>query len=518
MPPSLPAIDAPPAVALVMVDRFANGDPANDLPGTRVADPVAFAGGDLAGVRQHLDHLRAMGITTVWLTPIFEMQTEPFAGHGAFHGYWVTDLGNLAPQFGGERDLGLLRDELHRRGMALWLDVVWNHVGYTAALRREHPGWFHQRGTIRDWNDPIDLENGEVHGLPDLDQANPEVFSYLLENTTRWLPYADGLRVDAVRHMPLDAQARLVDALRRRADAPLRVVGEVFDGDPTRLETARIQAHFDGVFDFPMHYALVDVACRGASPAHLAALLTSGETPAENLYTFLDNHDTPRITAECHGDRARVADAYRLLAHIRGTPVIPWASEAAPDGATEPDNRPMMDWKAPMPLLEPIRTALAERKQHPALVNGDTRIAYLDARVVVFTRGNDQETVYVAWNSGGTARWGDHDLRPGLTTWVGPPIAKLHPGISQVTLRIAGLPSDLAPRITGTGRRLGGWVPENGVPTVWRNGAWETSFDVPVGTVIEWKPVFPGASPRWPDGANAVLWVRGDREDASYAW
>ena len=96
------------------------------------------------------------------------MRTEAWHGHGAFHGYWTWSLDALEPKFGDEATLRKLSDELHRRKMKLVLDVVLNHVGPDAPLLTEKPEWFHRKGGIQDWNDPVQLTTFDVHGLPDL--------------------------------------------------------------------------------------------------------------------------------------------------------------------------------------------------------------------------------------------------------------------------------------------------------------------------------------------------------------
>jgi hypothetical protein len=182
-----PAPFRPHAVYFVMVDRFANGDPSNDGD-ARPADPQGFHGGDLPGLIARLDWLQALGVDTVWLSPISRMRTAPWQGHGAFHGYWTWALGELEPRFGAEADVRRLRDELDRRGMKLVLDLVLNHVGPDAPLLARHPDWFHRRGGVTDWGDARQLVEHDVHGLPDLAQEKPEVYRHLVDSTRRWLP------------------------------------------------------------------------------------------------------------------------------------------------------------------------------------------------------------------------------------------------------------------------------------------------------------------------------------------
>ncbi|MEW6434552.1 MAG: alpha-amylase family glycosyl hydrolase [Myxococcota bacterium] len=176
----------PRAVYFVMVDRFANGDRANDGD-ANPDDPQAFHGGDLAGLIERLDWIEALGVDTVWLSPISRMRTAPWHGYGAFHGYWTWELGQVEPRFGDEAQVRRLRAELDKRGMKLLLDLVLNHVGPDAPLLTAHPDWFHRNGGVTDWTDPKQLVEYDVHGLPDLATENPEVYRYLVDSTRRWL-------------------------------------------------------------------------------------------------------------------------------------------------------------------------------------------------------------------------------------------------------------------------------------------------------------------------------------------
>lgn len=177
----------PRGVYFVMVDRFANGDGRND-GAVDPADPQAFHGGDLQGLIERLDWIAALGFDTVWVSPVFAMRTTKWNGHGAYHGYWTWDLSALEPRFGDELLLARLRHELDRRQMKLVLDLVLNHVGPDAPVIAQRPEWFHRRGGVTDWTDPVQLTTHDVHGLSDLATERPDVFAHLLGAARRWLP------------------------------------------------------------------------------------------------------------------------------------------------------------------------------------------------------------------------------------------------------------------------------------------------------------------------------------------
>ncbi len=364
----------------VLVDRFANGDPANDgdVDG---GDPQAWHGGDIAGVIDHLDDLRRLGVTTVWLSPVFDCRTEPFLGWGAFHGYWVEDLTSVEPRFGTEADLRRLSDELHARDMRLILDLVLNHVAMDGALLAEHPAWFHDECDVEDWDDPRQLTTCRVHGLPDLDQDNPETYAYLLDASLGWIDrvHPDGFRIDAVRHMDTAFLARFAADVRAHAGEGFELLGEDFQGDAAALARAMRDGGFTAMFDFPLHYAMVDVFCHDGPVGRLAATLSQDrlyDDPGA-LVTFLDNHDRPRILTACGGDAGRVADALTFMTAVRGTPCLTYGTEAGLEGAEEPFNRGDMVFGAGHELADVLAGLGRARRRAPAPARRETVILEL---------------------------------------------------------------------------------------------------------------------------------------------
>lgn len=362
-PPPPPLPPKAHAIYFILVDRFFDGDPSNNAD-ANLADPEAFHGGDLAGVIQKLDYIQGLGFDTVWLSPIWKMRTTPFFGHGAFHGYWVTDPAQLEPRFGTEADLQALSAGLHQRGMRLLLDMVYNHVSFDAPLRSEKPDWFHPSLPIVNWNDPTEVLTHEVHGLPDLDQENPEVFAWMQAWTQKWLQVAqpDGFRIDAVRHIPIDFLARLSQEIH--ATLPdFYLLGEFFDGDPVKVAETREQAGLSSVFDFPLHYAMIDVFCKDQPPGRIASTLSLDHIygKAEHLVPFLDNHDVSRLRSACGGEDHRVIRALQFLLTLRGTPALSYGTETGLMGAKEPENRASMDFSAPALFTSVIQEGLKHR-------------------------------------------------------------------------------------------------------------------------------------------------------------
>lgn len=482
--------DQPELLYFVFVDRFENGDPSNDGE-IDPDDPQAWHGGDLAGVRARLDHLQSLGVTRVWLSPVFASRQQDFHGWGAFHGYWITDPDRVEPRFGTEAELRALADDLHARGMLLDLDMVWNHVAWEAPVRTEHPDWFHPDVPIEDWDDTVQRTEGWVHGLPDLAQEQPEVAAWLEASSLGWLERVqpDGFRIDAVRHMPADFVAAMGESLHQAAGPEFRMLGESFTGDPWQLAESRREAALDAVFDFPLRYALVDALCHGRSLGRVAAILSLDryhEDPNTSLVTFLDNHDLPRIAHECGGDLDRVRAALDVQLALRGVPMISYGTEAGLDGGDEPANRADLPWDAPHPLTADIQRLTRRRAEHPALAHGNLTVLEASDDRLLLRRESQDEALCLAVTRDGVTL-----LPPQGHPWV--------PGLRQVVVRVEGAPVGATVALVGTGPDLGNWDPAL-AHLVGADGT--LRFDAVLGDVLEYKLIA--------TGADAVAWEPGE--------
>lgn len=513
------------ALYFVLVDRFANGDKLND-GAVDLRDPQAFHGGDLQGVLDHLDDLRALGATSVWLSPVFKMRTEKFFGYGAFHGYWTEDLNRVEPRFGDEALLRRLADELHQRGMRLYLDLVLNHVGPETTLTRTHPDWFHHQGSITDFGDTTQLESRDVSGLPDLAQENEDVYRTLLNASLGWIDrvHPDGFRLDAVKHIPLAFWSRFNRAVHEHAGPGFQLLGEALDGDPARLAKLQREGGFDALFDFPTGFALNDVYCKDQDPGKLAAILSLDRLYADSdaLVTLLDDHDLPRVATSCGGDLGKVEQALTALIALRGTPALTYGTEAGLTGAKEPENRADMNWRA-QPLRASIAGLLSLRRAHESLRTGKTRIVSLDGGLLLIARVAPRETALLAINRGTSER----ALPPGarnartaaLETAIAarstalyfiPPIGLLT-GVRAVQLR--GSHAPLGPEdalvVVGAGPELGAWNPARGLPSGART-------ELPIGTVAEFKLAIrrKDGKVEWERGDDRFLFVTGPQGEA----
>jgi glycosidase len=423
---------------LVLTDRFANGDTTNDALGPAgcfdPADPKKFHGGDLAGVRQRIPYLRELGVTAIWILPVY-LQSPDRCG---YHGYWADftdpDDGAIQPTLGGADDLHGLIDDAHAAGMRVVLDMVVNHSGKAARVLTQHPSWFHDPTTCSTLGDPsVYCPIGSK--LPDFAQEQPVVAAYLSAMSVGWTQRfaIDGIRMDTVKNVP---PAYFHDSWfpAIRAGRPLFTVGEVFDEGAATDLSPYLNAGFDSLFNYPLYPVLVATFAKGGSVNALAdkvkeELAAFGLLRTTMLSTFLDNHDNPRFVSQIPTTTV-VDDARRhyhmalaALFALPGIPQLYYGDELALYGGPDPDNRrdmPSWAWDAAMrpgahgtdSLPDPqltfalVQTLIAARAKHPALSAGAYaemwRQGGLAANVFAFARRDaaSGDVVVAAFNAG----------------------------------------------------------------------------------------------------------------------
>ncbi len=359
---------------LVLPDRFSDGDPSNDRLETMPvtfdrSNPSAYHGGDLAGIENHLDYIQQLGATTVWVTPLYAQDAISAADYS---GYSPVDLYRVNPHFGGLQDYQNLAQALHSRRMKLVLDVVLNHVSPKSAwvLDPPTPDWFHgtpeehleasaKLASLADPHAAPAAYRAVVQGwlfnvLPDLNQSDPQVKQYLIQNAVWWIETGtlDGLRLDTYpnvdRSFWQDFQSEL-HALYPH----LTAVGEVLDPDPTVVSYFAGGVKHGGIdtglytpFDFPTYFALRSSLTGGFSNGNASmANLNDIERQdwlyphPERLVTFFGNQDTGRFLSAPGTTPARMRLAFGLLATTRGMPQIYYGDEIAMSAGRNADNR-----------------------------------------------------------------------------------------------------------------------------------------------------------------------------------
>ncbi len=213
---------------LIMPDRFANGDPSNDsvpgmYQGVNRKDGGARQGGDLKGIGDHIDYIKDLGVTALWLNPVLENNQK----QASYHGYAITDLYRVDRRFGTNDDYVNFIRKCHDNGLKVIQDMVMNHIGNEHWLMHDLPekNWVHQfpeftrsnyRGSVisdpyKSKYDEIKMSNGWFDTtMPDVDQTNPLFATYLIQNTLWWIEYAgiDGIRMDTYPYPDKDFMAR----------------------------------------------------------------------------------------------------------------------------------------------------------------------------------------------------------------------------------------------------------------------------------------------------------------------
>jgi|HubBroStandDraft_1064217.scaffolds.fasta_scaffold10976_2 glycosidase len=435
-------------IYLIMPDRFADGDPSNDQPAGSNgrydrSNPMAYHGGDLRGIREHLGYLHDLGVNTLWLTPVWKNTDSDY------HGYHVVDFYALDDHMGSMPEYQGLVADAHRLGMKVLIDYVVNHTGpqHPWANNPPTPTWFH--GTPAHHLEPAYTFTGLVdpHAspreylntldgwfagkLPDLNPDDPALALYLAQNAMWWTEIAqlDGFRLDTFPYSTRQFWSGWHERLRQ-VYPQINAIGEVSDSDAaitSFFEGGRKQ--FDGidsglatVFDFPLSHALRDVVLQGAPIEKIVDVLRHDELypHPETLVTFIGNHDQTRFLSEKDSSPAKLKAAFGLLLTLRGIPQIYSGDEIAMPGGADPDNR--RDFPGGFPgdprnafaasgrtpeqqeVFAYVQSLLALRNSHAALRTGRQWHIGWDDSYYAFLRELPEEKLLVVYNNAPATR------------------------------------------------------------------------------------------------------------------
>ncbi|MBC3875505.1 glycoside hydrolase family 13 protein [Undibacterium sp. LX15W] len=348
------------AIYLLMPDRFANGNSGNDnVPGysDKLARQVPGArhGGDIQGMRLHLAYIAGMGFTMLWPTPLMENAQAI----NSYHGYAATDFYKVDPRFGSNLDYQQLVQEAKQKGMGVIQDIVLNHIGSNHWWMKDlptkdwlnYPGQYtetnHIRSTIQDTHaaqsDKRRFADGWfVKTMPDMNQRNPFLANYLIQNSLWWIEYADlsGLRTDTYSYSDREFLARWSHRIMDEYPQ-LNIVGEEWSMNPNIIaywqrdknNHDNYRSSMPSMMDFPVYQALHTSLIGDAGKP--AEMMTMYEAIANdfiyphpnNLTIFEGNHDTPRIFSALNEDIALNKLAFVMLATLRGIPQMFYGAE-----------------------------------------------------------------------------------------------------------------------------------------------------------------------------------------------
>ena len=439
-------------VYFLMPDRFANGDPSNDsVAGLLEIQngrqfPKGRHGGDMQGVQQHLDYIKDIGATAIWMTPVLinDMRSE------SFHGYAFTNQYKIDPRFGGEKAYHDLVDAAHAKGMKIIQDAVYNHVGINHIFVKEKPvkDWLNNWNeyTNTSYKDQADfdpyaarqdrkvMQDGWfTRQMPDLNERNPYVANYLIQHAL-WTVEEfgiDGWRIDTYAYNDLPFMNRCNGALLEEYPA-IGIFAETWVQGvvnqsyfvKNKYKDIGYESNLPGVTDFQMLWGmLAGLNEKFGWQEGLSKLYTTlaqdfvYADPFKNAL-FLDNHDLDRIFAVVGKDTSKLKQGLAWMYTLRGIPTLYYGTELLMDKFKDPSDAEVRHdfpggWAGDSSnafttagrtatqnsIFNYIRTLGNYRKASSALQTGKmTQFVPYDGQYVYF-RYNDSSTVMVACSS-----------------------------------------------------------------------------------------------------------------------
>lgn len=360
--------DASDMIYLIMSDRFANGNPNNDSDKsvTEKGDrnnPGGRHGGDIQGMINHLDYIKELGATALWPTPLCEDNDKRYS----YHTYGQSDVYKIDPRFGTNEEYLRLSSELHKRDMKLIMDYVTNHWGAEHWTVKDLPtyDWLHQFPGYAQTNyrmtTQFDINASEidskmcmdgwfVKSMPDLNQSNPLMLTYLKQNAIWWIEYADldGFRVDTFSYNDKVGIAKWTKSITDEYPY-FNIVGEVWMHDQAQMaywqKDSKIGAidnfnsNLPSVMDFTLMDALTTALNEDKAEWNKGMINVYENFTNDFLYpninsimTFAENHDTNRLNTVYKNDFKKYQMAMTILATVRGIPQLYYGSEIGMDG------------------------------------------------------------------------------------------------------------------------------------------------------------------------------------------
>lgn len=438
-------------IYLIMPDRFSNGDKSNDIVSSMREKTIArdsmFSrhGGDLQGIINHLDYLKDLGVTSIWLTPAIE-NNEP---HASYHGYAVTDHYKIDARYGTNALYKEFVDKCHAMGMKVVMDLVHNHAGTEGYTILDMPmkSWVHQwpkytrsnfkyeavmdpHGSAADRKQMLD--GWFDRRMADMNENNPYVQNFLTQNHIWWIEYSgvDGLRLDTYPYNDPEYMAKW--AVDVKAEFPhMTIFGEVLTPLPytqayfTQGNTVNrgFDTHLPAVTDAAVKDAIYE-ALNGkdgwdSGVTHLYTIIAQDfmYQDASRNTIFLDNHDMSRVLSMVEEDINKYKSAMAMLMTLRGVPQMYYGDEilmknySNPDGLVREDfpggwdgdkkNKFTADGRSDKEndAFNYVRKLANYRKNTPVLHNGKLMQYLPEHGIYVYFRYDGKNTVMVIYNS-----------------------------------------------------------------------------------------------------------------------
>lgn len=349
---------------LITPDRFANANPANDNLEDVAANrtnPNSRHGGDLEGISKHLDYLKDLGVTTIWVNPVQENKMRG----GSYHGYSITDFYKIDPRFGSNEEFRDLTRAIHQKGMKMVMDMVLNHCGSQHWWMNDLPSkdWINNNDVYMPTNHAT-VSVMDVHAspterktflngwfsrqMPDLNQTNRHLATYEIQNSIWWIEYAriDGIRQDTYSYMDFDFLARWNKEVYDEYPN-FNITGETWYNKSTssawwqrNSSLDKKNSYLKTPMDFSLTFAMQNAFDGKADKDYLGSLFEDIAqdfiySDPYNILIFLDNHDLGRFNRKEDVDLKRYKQGLAFLLTMRGIPQLYYGTEILMTGTKE---------------------------------------------------------------------------------------------------------------------------------------------------------------------------------------
>lgn len=355
---------------LLMPDRFANGNPKNDVvKGMRDENcdrkyPSLRHGGDLAGIGQHLDYFKQLGVTALWFTPVLENDwPADKTQNSSYHGYATTDYYKVDPRFGSNEEYRNLIAECHKQGLKVVMDMIFNHCSDYHIFNMDPPSkdWFNNPNyglqtsykltpVLDPYASKVDMaetvDGWFVPSMPDLNQRNPHVIKYLIQSSEWWIEYADidGIRMDTYPYADRQAMAGWMKTIDNEYPN-FNTVGETWVTEPPYTASwqkdsklSKINSYLKTVMDFSFFDKLnqgkreeTDDWWKGFNRIYNSLCYDYLYPNPSSVLAFIENHDTDRFLGESK-DTTMLKQALTLLLTINRIPQLYYGTEVLMNG------------------------------------------------------------------------------------------------------------------------------------------------------------------------------------------
>lgn len=444
---------------MLMPDRFANGSVKNDqlkgMNSYRVdrSEPSLRHGGDLEGIRQHLDYFNQLGVTALWLTPVLENNSPDNNKYSTYHGYATTDYYKVDPRFGTNDEYRKLVAEAHQHGLKVVMDMIFNHCGFEHPWVSDMPSkdWFNTPEWLEETkNVGRDATTGQPNGtpaandkylqtsykltpvldpyaskvdfhetvdgwfvpsMPDLNQRNPHVIRYLIQNSEWWIESVgiDGIRMDTYPYADRDAMALWMKTLDEEYPN-FNTVGETWVTEPAYTaawqKDSRLtdrNSYLKTVMDFSFFDKLnqakseeTDDWWKGFNRIYNSLCYDYLYANPSSVLAFVENHDTDRFLGNGK-DSTALKQAYALLLTIKRTPQLYYGTELLMNGTKEvTDGNVRKDFPGGFPGdVHNCFSAAGRTKAENAMFDWTSRLLHWRQGNDVITKG--KQIQFIPW-------------------------------------------------------------------------------------------------------------------------